>query len=160
MNPIAVLFAVIIVIAGLAAGIYFGLGLLASGNTSNAAQDIMTIVGNAQEVYGVQGDYAGISTNESNVIPKGIQTSTPLGGTFALASSGAGLPASQFDVEMTGLTLSPTACQKLVTQVSDIGTSVNGSPVGNSNAAPTGAQAVSACSGGASSVDFTFGNNS
>ena len=160
MNPIAVLFAVIIVIAGLAAGIYFGLGLLASGNTSNAAQDIMTVVGNAQEVYGVQGDYAGISSNANNIIPKGMQTSTPLGGTFALSSSGAGLPASQFNVEMNGLTLSKSACQKLVTQVSDIATSVNGTAVGNSNAAPTGAQAVSACSGGATSVYFTFGNNS
>lgn len=159
MNPIAFVFMIIAIVVLVAAALYFGIGLLTGGNVSAAASDVTTIVGDAQQIFGVQGDYSGISSNANSVIPAGMQTSTPLGGTFAVASGSAGLPSSEFQVEMNGLTLSPKTCEKLVAQVDDISTTVNGTAVGNSNAAPTGAQAVSACSGGASSVDFVFGNN-
>lgn len=159
MNPIAFVFMVIAIVVLVAAALYFGIGLLVGGNVSAAASDVMTIVGDAQQIFGVQGDYAGISSSAASVIPKGLQTSTPLGGTFTVASGSAGLPSSEFQVEMNGLTLSPKTCDKLVAQVDDISTTVNGTAVGNSNSSPTGAQSVAACSGGASAIAFVFGNN-
>ncbi|MEY2341439.1 type 4 pilus major pilin [Acidithiobacillus sp. IBUN Pt1247-S3] len=159
MNPIAFVFMIIAIVILVAAALYFGIGLLTGSNVSAATQDVMTIVGNAQQIFGVQGDYAGISGNATSVIPAGMQTSTPLGGTFTVASGSAGLPSSEFEVEMNGLTLNAKACEKLIVQVDDIGTTVNGTAVGNVNAAPTGAQAAAACSGGATAVAFQFGNN-
>ena len=159
MNPIAFTFMIIAIVVLVAAALYFGIGLLVGGNVSAATSDVMTIVSNAQQIFGVQGDYSGISGNAASVIPHGMQTSTPLGGTFTVVSGSAGLPSSEFEVEMNGLSLNAKTCDKLIAQVDDISTSVNGTAVGNTNAAPTGYQATSACSGGATAVAFTFGNN-
>ncbi|MDA8153080.1 MAG: type 4 pilus major pilin [Acidithiobacillus sp.] len=159
MNPVAMVFAVILAIVIAAAGVYEGLSLLNSGSSNAVSTDVFTIMGNAQSSFGEQGDYAGISSDSATVIPKSLQVNTPVGGTFAVASGSAGLPNNEFAVEMNGLTLNQKSCAKTVAGVADISTEVNGTAVGNSNGSPTGAQAAAACSGGASSIEFVFGNN-
>ncbi len=162
MNPIALMFAVIVFVVFLAAGIYFGLGLVHSGGAGALVGDITTIQGNAQQTFGVQGNYSGISSQEDSIIPKGLQGSTPIGGTFALASASAGLPSYEYQVEVSGVNLGSHECTKIVSEVSDVYTEVNGTQVqssNNMNGAPTGAQAAQACNGGANSIIFVFGND-
>ncbi len=159
MNPVALMFAVIVFVIFLGAGIYFGLGLIHSGGAGALVGDITTIQGNAQQTFGVQGNYAGISGQQDSIIPKGLQGSTPIGGTFALASAGAGLPSYEYQVEVNGINLGSHECTKIVSEESDISTEVNGTAVGNSSGTPTGAQAASACANGATALTFVFGNN-
>lgn len=160
MNPIAFVFMIIAMVVLIVGAIALGVSLLSGSNVSAASQDIMTIVSNAQEVFGAQGDYAGISGSEDSVIPKTMQGSTPIGGTFALSSAGQGLPSSQFELEMSGLSLNTSTCEKLVSEVDDISTDVNGTAVGNADETPTGAQASAACKGGdITSLGFVFGNS-
>lgn len=158
MNPIALMFAVIVFVIFLAAGIIFGLGLVHSGGAGALVGDITTIQGDAQQTFGIHGNYAGISGSQ-NVIPKGLQGSTPIGGTFALASASAGLPDYEYQVEVNGINIGPHECVKIVAEEADISTEVNGAAVGNSNGSPSGAQASTACANGATSLAFVFGNN-
>lgn len=159
MNPIAMVFAVILAIVIAAAGVYEGLSLLNGGSANAVSTDVFTIMGNVQSTFGEQGDYAGVSSDATTVIPKSLQINTPVGGTFTVASGSAGLPNNEFAVEMNGLTLNQKSCAKTVAGVADISTEVNGTAVGNSNGSPTGAEAAAGCSGGASSITFVFGNN-
>lgn len=159
MNPVAMVFAVILSIVITAAAVYEGLSLLNGGSANAVSTDVFTIMGNAQGTFGPQGNYAGISSDSTTVIPQGLQTSTPVGGAFAVASASAGLPSNEFAVEMTGLTLDPKSCAKTIAGVADISTEVNGTAVGNANGSPTGAESAASCSGGASSITFVFGNN-
>lgn len=159
MNPVAMVFVVILAIVVAAAGVYEGISLMNGGSAIAVSTDVFTIMGNAQSNFGTQGNYAGISSDATAVIPKGLQSSTPVGGTFTVASGAAGLPSNEFAVEMNGLTLNQKSCEKVISGIADINTQVNGSSVGNSNGAPTGAQSAAACSGGASSIEFIFGNN-
>jgi hypothetical protein len=157
MNPIALMFAVVVFVIFLAAGIYFGLGLIHSGGAGALVGDITTIQGDAEQTFGIQGDYSGIS--KANIIPSGLKNSTPIGGTFALKSGPNG--SYEYQIEVNNIDIGPHECQKIVSEESDISTEVNGSAVGNSNGAPTGAQASTACenAGKITSLAFVFGNN-
>ncbi|MHB1749853.1 MAG: type 4 pilus major pilin [Acidithiobacillus sp.] len=159
MNPVAMVFAVILAIVITAASVYEGLSLLNNGSSNAVSTDVFTIMGNAQSIFGARGDYAGISSDSTSVIPKALQVNTPVGGTFTVASGSAGLPNNEFAVEMNGLTLNAKSCAKTVAGIADISTEVNGTAVGNSNGSPTGAEAAAGCSGGATSIEFVFGNN-
>lgn len=156
MNPITMIFIAIVVVVFVIAGVVAGIFLLHGSESSAFTQDITTIQGAVASVFGVQGNYSGIST--SGVIPKALQGSTPVGGTFAVASGSAGLPSYQYQIEANGINISASICRQIVSQVDTVSTEVNGAAVGNNNATPTGAQASSACANGATSLTFVFSN--
>lgn len=157
MNPITMIFIGVIVVIFLIAGVVMGISLLHGSSASALVEDITSIQSNVEQVYGVQGNYAGISAS-STIIPKEIRGTTPIGGTFTVTSGSSGLPAYEFQVNVEGINASPSLCEKIVSQVSTVQTQVNGASVGNSNGVPTGAQAASACSGGATALSFVFSN--
>lgn len=156
MNPVTMIFIAIVVVVFVIAGVVAGIFLLHSSESSAFTQDITTIQGAVNSVFGIQGNYSGVST--SGVIPKSLQGSTPVGGTFAVASGSAGLPSYEYQIEANNINISPSICRQIVSQVDTVSTLVNGSAVGNSNATPTGAQASSACANGATSLAFLFSN--
>ncbi|MBU2802804.1 hypothetical protein HFV02_11230 [Acidithiobacillus caldus] len=156
MNPTTVIFIVIIVVLFVIAGLAAGIFLLHGSESSAFAQDVTTIQGAVGSVFGVQGNYVGISS--SGIIPKSLQGSTPIGGNFTVASSSAGLPSYEYQIEANNINISPSICRQIVSQVDTVSTLVNGTAVGNSNATPTGAQASSACANGATSLAFVFSN--
>ncbi|AUW32515.1 hypothetical protein A5904_05645 [Acidithiobacillus caldus] len=157
MNPVTMIFIAIVVVVFVIAGVAAGIFLLHGSESSAFAQDVTTIQGAVGSVFGVQGNYSGVST--SGVIPKSLQGSTPVGGTFAVASGSAGLPSYEYQIEANNINISPSICRQIVSQVDTVSTLVNGSAVGNSNATPTGAQASSACANGATSLAFVFSND-
>ena len=156
MNPVTMIFIAIVVVVFVIAGVVAGIFLLHGSESSAFTQDVTTIQGAVNSVFGVQGNYSGIST--SGIIPKALQGSTPIGGNFAVASGSAGLPSYEYEIEATNLNITPSICRQIVSQVDTVSTQVNGAAVGNTNATPTGSQASSACANGATSLAFVFSN--
>jgi len=164
MNPITMVFVGIVFVLFVIAGVVAGISLLHGSEAGTFVQDVTTIQGAVNKVFGVQGNYSGVSSNCGGgvnpqcVIPEALQSSTPIGGTFDVQSGGAGLPNYEYEVEVNNVNLSSSICKQIVSQVDTVSTLVNGSAVGNSNNTPTGAQAQAACNNGVTSLGFVFSN--
>jgi hypothetical protein len=156
MNPVTMIFIAIVVVVFVIAGVVAGIFLLHGSESSAFTQDVTTIQGAVNSVFGVQGNYSGIST--SGVIPKALQGATPVGGYFAVTSGSVGLPSYEYQIEANNLNITPSICRQIVSQVDTVETEVNGNPVGNTNATPSGSQASTACANGATSLTFVFSN--
>ncbi|WP_248885907.1 hypothetical protein [Acidithiobacillus acidisediminis] len=166
MNPITMVFVGIVFVLFVIAGVVAGISLLHGSEAGTFVQDVTTIQGAVNKVFGVQGNYSGVSSNCGSgtanpqcVIPEALQATTPIGGTFNVQSGGAGLPNYEYEVEVSGVNLSASICKQIVSQVDTVSTLVDGTAVGNANNTPTGSQAQSACgSGGVTSLGFVFSN--
>jgi len=153
MNPVTMIFIAIVVVVFVISGVVAGIFLLHGSESSAFTQDITTIQGAVESVFGIQGNYNGIT---SSIIPKALQGSTPIGGSFAVAP---GSEPYEYQIEATNINITPSICRQIVSQVDTVETEVNGNPVGNSNATPTGSQATNACANPPiTSLTFVFSN--
>ena len=124
MNPIAVVFAIGVLVVTIVAGIVLGKGLLSSSKVANTAQLVQQIASAMQSHYSAQNNFANISTASEIAngdipaqIANGGSPLSPMGGSLAItpAASVNGGSNNAAGIEVDGL--AQQDCINLATQV-------------------------------------------